>query len=128
MSRACKCDRCGAYYDPYIREIPNNICRENITINSISLLRNENRAHMRTFELCPVCMDYILSQLMMAPVSDKPVVTNGDIYRDMEKEYPYMHADDWRPEGAMKIRVWCGKECYIYDYQTKKLYEDNTNE
>lgn len=122
MAKACKCDRCGSYYDRYVREIPNSTK----SANQICFSRgfgNETGSSFGALDLCPVCMDYILSQLIMAPVPKEELITNGDIYRSMIEEYPFMHPEDWRPEGAMKIRVWGNGHVYIYDYNTKKLYE-----
>lgn len=128
--KACKCDRCGSYYDYYGAEIPESITSSKYKVNQICLSKgfgnnigDEAQGIYAVLDLCPVCMDYILSQLTISPVSKEEFITNGDIYRDMEKEYPFMHPDDWRPEGAMKIRVWGNGHVYIYDYNAKKLYE-----
>lgn len=129
MARACKCDRCGSYYDYYTKEVPESLTESKDKVNQICFSRGYGNkkdytgSYLTILDLCPVCMDYIFSQLIMAPVQKESLITNGDIYRDMEKEYPFMHPDDWRPEGVMKIRVWGNGHVYIYDYNTKKLYE-----
>lgn len=129
MAKACKCDRCGSYYDYYTKEVPSSLTESKDNVNQICFSRGYGNkkdytgSHLTVLDLCPVCMDYIFSQLIMAPVSKEELITNGDIYRDMEKEYPFMHPEDWRPEGVMKIRVWGNGHVYIYDYNTKKLYE-----
>lgn len=45
MSRAMKCDRCGAFYEPY-----------NTLINPYYVGYNGNR-ECRTIDLCPTCKD-----------------------------------------------------------------------
>lgn len=137
MAKAYKCDRCGSYYDPHTTDIPKSLVDKlNITtphINGLSLIwtpedQDDYSANVANMDLCPVCADYILSQIAMEKVNHD--ATYEAIFKDLSTEHPFMaqFIDDWRPCGLNKIRVYhTSGDCYIYDYETKKLYRDRAN-
>lgn len=51
MSNAKKCDRCGAFYEPYYQ----------------SIIIKSNEVNAKTIDLCPVCQDSIESWLDLKP-------------------------------------------------------------
>ena len=72
MAKAYKCDRCGAFYDYYIKEIPVSLSECSGNVNGIILtwtLRDNDDCGGRSLniDLCPQCMDYILEELV--PIS-----------------------------------------------------------
>lgn len=56
MSNAKKCDRCGAFYEPY---------KSTVIIQKVTGVR------MITMDLCPVCQDSIESWLYLKPKEAK---------------------------------------------------------
>lgn len=52
MSNAKKCDRCGAFYEPYYPRI---------------FIKKSKEVNAKTIDLCPVCQDSIESWLDLKP-------------------------------------------------------------
>lgn len=72
MANACKCDRCGSFYTPYFVDIEQSLvpnANSRVSANGISITRRMNTINEHyEIDLCPLCLDSILSQIFMAPV------------------------------------------------------------
>ena len=79
--RACKCDRCGEYYDEYKRDIddlpeelidPNKKCRGDYINGLVLEGYNDNtgiRGNSMHIDLCPDCMEKLISFLDGADIN-----------------------------------------------------------
>ena len=74
MANAYKCDRCGSFYTPYFVDVEQSLvpnASSRVSANGISITRRMNTiSTYYEMDLCPVCMDYILSQIFIAPVKN----------------------------------------------------------
>lgn len=72
MANACKCDRCGSFYTPYFVDIERSLvpnANSRVSANGISITRRMNTiSEHYEIDLCPLCLDSILSQIFMVPV------------------------------------------------------------
>ena len=86
--RACKCDRCGKYYDEYKRDIddlpeelidPNKKCRGDYINGLVLEGYNDNtgiRGNSMHIDLCPDCMEKLISFLDGADINNlTPCIT-----------------------------------------------------
>lgn len=86
--RACKCDRCGEYYDEYKRDIddlpeelidPNKKCRGDYINGLVLEGYNDNtgiRGNSMHIDLCPDCMEKLISFLDGADINNlTPCIT-----------------------------------------------------
>ena len=86
--RACKCDRCGEYYDEYKKDIddlpeelinPNKKCRGDYINGLVLEGYNGNtgiRGNSRHIDLCPDCMEKLISFLDGADINNlTPCIT-----------------------------------------------------
>ena len=80
--RACKCDRCGEYYDEYKKDIddlpeelidPNKKCRGDYINGLVLEGYNDNtgiRGNSMHIDLCPDCMEKLISFLDGADINN----------------------------------------------------------
>lgn len=100
--RACKCDRCGEYYDEYKRDIddlpeelidPNKKCRGDYINGLVLEGYNDNtgiRGNSMHIDLCPDCMEKLISFLDGADINNlTPCIT--------------VNIDEEKVDEAMKI-------------------------
>lgn len=111
--RACKCDRCGEYYDEYKRDIddlpeeligPNKKCRGDYINGLVLEGYNDNtgiRDNSMRIDLCPDCMEKLISFLDGADINNlTPCITvniDGEKVGEAMKILKEGINLDWKP-------------------------------
>lgn len=129
MSKALKCDRCGAYYGFYTN-VEHKIKRSaKIQAQGISIEKMDSDREIinsTTLDLCPNCMKKLIDWLEVSFDPQENAPTYNDIFKEFLTTIWRASADtilDWRPaEDVCTIRVWTkAGPIYIYDYATKRV-------
>ena len=111
--RACKCDRCGEYYDEYKRDIadlpeelidPNKKCRGDYINGLVLEGYNDNtgiRGNSMHIDLCPECMEKLISFLDGSDINNlTPCITvniDGEKIGEAMKILKEGINLDWKP-------------------------------